>query len=132
MFVGVCRCTLLVAGSQSLKEKRSVIRRVKSVVRERLGVQVAEVAGQDTWQRADLGFAVVATERDGAQGLAEGVLRTIGGIDGGQIAAARIEVVAYGEDWFAQAASEGRAWEEKQSGDGDLSWVPKTWLSEEE
>src|SRR5688500_16344108 len=101
VFVGVCRCTLLVGGSQSLKEKRSVLRRVKAVVRDRLGVQLAEVGGQDTWQRADLGFAVVATEREGAQSLAEGVLRTIAGIDGGQIAAARIEVVAYGEDWFA-------------------------------
>jgi len=132
MFVGVCRFTLIVAGSHSLKEKRVVLRRVKDRVRNQLGVSLAEVAGQDTWQRGDLAFALVANERAHAQSACEGVLRQVGGIEGAQVAAARIEVVPYGEDWYAAAAQTGRAWEEKAGADADLSWVPKEWLQGEE
>ena len=131
MFVGVCRFTLLVTGSHSLKEKRVVLRRVKDRARDK-GVSLTEVAGQDTWQRGDLAFALVAGERDRAQQACEGVLRQIAGIEGAQIAAARIEVVGYGEDWYATAAETGRVWEEKAAGgDGDLSWVPAEWLDGE-
>jgi uncharacterized protein YlxP (DUF503 family) len=130
VFVGVCRFTLLVASSHSLKEKRVVLRRVKDRARER-GVTLAEVGGQDTWQRGDLAFAVVAGERDRAQSACEAVLRQIGGIDGAQIAAARIEVVPFGDDWYASAAETGRVWEEKAGeGGGDQSWVPDEWLKD--
>jgi uncharacterized protein len=132
MFVGVCRFTLLVAGSQSLKDKRVVLRRVKDRIRERLGVTLAEIAGQDTWQRADLAFAVVSRERDHAQAGCEGVLRQVAGIEGAQVAAARSEVLSFGEDWYAAAARTGQAWAEKtgEAGEPDLSWVPAEWLGE--
>ena len=133
MHVGVCRFTLLVAASHSLKEKRVVVRRVKDRVREKLGVTMAEVAGQDTWQRSDLAFAVVSGERDHAQGGCEAVLRQVAGIEGAQVATARVEVLAFGDDWYAAANETGRAWEEKLGGgDNDLSWVPKEWMGDGE
>jgi uncharacterized protein YlxP (DUF503 family) len=48
--------------SQSLKDRRQVVRSLVTVIRERFHVSAAEVGGQDTWQRATLGFAVVASE----------------------------------------------------------------------
>jgi len=45
----------------SLKEKRSVIRPIIDGCRRRFGVAAAEVAYQDRWQRAGLGFSVVAS-----------------------------------------------------------------------
>jgi len=129
--VGVCRFTLLVASSHSLKEKRVVLRRVKDRVRDQLGVTIAEVAGQDAWQRSDLAFAVVSNERDHAERGCEAVLRQVAGIDGAQVAAARTEVLTFGDDWYAAAGESGRAWEEKVGeGATDLSWVPKEWLDE--
>lgn len=129
MHVGVCRFTLLVPGAQSLKEKRVVLRRVKDRVREQLGVTLAEISGHDTWQRSDLAFSVVSRERDHAQGGCDSVLRQVAGIEGAQVAAARVEVLVFGEDWYAQAAQTGRAWEEKAGvGEPDHSWVPKEWL----
>jgi hypothetical protein len=131
VFVGVCRFTLLVASSHSLKEKRVVLRRCKDRVRDKVGVVLAEVGGQDTWQRADLAFALVSGERDHAQTGCEAVLRQVAGIDGAQIAAARIEVLPFGDDWYADAALEGRAWEEKTGeAEADQSWVPAEWLKE--
>jgi uncharacterized protein YlxP (DUF503 family) len=129
MHVGVCRFTLLVTSSHSLKEKRVVLRRVKDRARTE-GVTLAEVGAQDAWQRADLAFALVAGERDRAQSGCDRVLRGVAAIEGAQIAAAKIEVLPFGDDWYANAAETGRAWEEKAAGEGDLSWVPEEWLKD--
>ena len=61
-FVLVIEARVHVAESQSLKSKRQVVRSVKDALRERLGAAVAEVDGQDTWQRATLLCALVGRE----------------------------------------------------------------------
>jgi uncharacterized protein YlxP (DUF503 family) len=53
--------------SHSLKDRRQVVRSVLTVARERFHVSAAEVGHQDTWQRATLGFAIVASEARIAQ-----------------------------------------------------------------
>ena len=45
--------------AHSLKEKRAIIRPILDGARNRFSVAVAEVAYQDKWQRALLGFAAV-------------------------------------------------------------------------
>ncbi len=62
MIVGSLRVTLLIRSSHSLKEKRSVLNRLKDGLRRDFNVSVAEVDGQETWQRADLGIAAVGVE----------------------------------------------------------------------
>ena len=61
-FVCLVEVRLHVAESQSLKSKRQVVRAIKDALRERLGAAVAEVDGQDTWQRATLLCALVGGE----------------------------------------------------------------------
>ena len=51
-----------IPASRSLKDRRQVVRSLLAVTRERFHVSAAEVGGQDTWQRATLGFAVAASE----------------------------------------------------------------------
>jgi uncharacterized protein YlxP (DUF503 family) len=48
--------------ARSLKDRRQVVRSLLDGARHRFGVSAAEVGGQDTWQRASLGFALVASE----------------------------------------------------------------------
>jgi uncharacterized protein len=60
--VGVCRVTLRLAGSHSLKEKRQVIRSLADRLRARYNAAVAEVEEQDSWQTAVLGIAVVSAQ----------------------------------------------------------------------
>jgi uncharacterized protein YlxP (DUF503 family) len=67
MVVGAARVELHVHGSQSLKEKRGVIRSITQRVRNRFNVSVAEVGGQDTWQIAVLGLAVAANQAPAAR-----------------------------------------------------------------
>jgi uncharacterized protein YlxP (DUF503 family) len=46
--------------SQSLKDKRMVLRRIKDRL-QKLNVAVAEVEHQDLWQRAGLGIVAIST-----------------------------------------------------------------------
>ena len=58
-FVCLIEVRLHVADSDSLKSKRKVVRSIKDALRERLGAAVAEIDGQDTWQRSTLLCALV-------------------------------------------------------------------------
>lgn len=71
MIVGAARVELHVHGSSSLKEKRGVVRSITQRVRNRFNVSVAEVGGQDTWQRATLGLAIAANDAPTARRVLE-------------------------------------------------------------
>jgi uncharacterized protein YlxP (DUF503 family) len=62
MIVGVAVVELRVHESQSLKEKRGVVRKIVGRLRHRFNVSVAEVGGQDTWQRAVVGLSWVGND----------------------------------------------------------------------
>jgi uncharacterized protein YlxP (DUF503 family) len=69
MFVGVYRLDLFFPASRSLKAKRSILNSLKSRLGN-LGVSVAEVDGQDLWQRAVLGVAAVSADSTYLEDLA--------------------------------------------------------------
>jgi len=50
-----------VVSSSSLKDKRMVVDRLLDRSRRRFGVAAAELGGHGLWQRAELGFAAVAS-----------------------------------------------------------------------
>ncbi len=62
MHVAAFEVEIRIPTSQSLKDRRQIVRSVLDGARQRFGVSAAEVGGQDTWQRASLGFAIVASE----------------------------------------------------------------------
>ncbi len=62
MIVGVLEVELLLFGASSLKEKRKVLRSLKDRLRHRFNVSMAEIDGQDLWQRATFAFAVVGSD----------------------------------------------------------------------
>lgn len=63
MLVGVCKVELFVPESGSLKDKRFVLTSIKQRIRNKFNVSVAEIDGNDKWQKIFLGFAVVSNER---------------------------------------------------------------------
>jgi uncharacterized protein len=58
--VAALEMELHLASSGSLKDKRAVVRHLVETARRRYGVSASEVAHHDRWQRAGLGFTVVA------------------------------------------------------------------------
>ena len=61
--VGVLTLEIHVEHSQSLKDKRQVVRSLKDRLRERFNVSVAEVDYLDSWQHAAVSVATVANDR---------------------------------------------------------------------
>ena len=74
MIVGAAVVELHVHASQSLKQKRGVVRSVVQRVRNRFNVAVAEIGGQDTWQRAVLGITTTGIDRTQVRGVLTPVL----------------------------------------------------------
>ena len=76
--------------SQSLKDKRMVLRRLK----DRLGafnVAVAEVAHQDLWQRAGLGVVTVASSDEMAEKTMTAVIDEIERLEPGLVTQKQVE-----------------------------------------
>ena len=65
MVVALLSVELHVPGSQSLKEKRMVLRRLKDRLKK-FNVAVSEVEHQDLWQRAALAVVTVSTDQQHA------------------------------------------------------------------
>ena len=63
MVIGVVSWALYVAGAQSLKDKRGVIKSMKDRMHNEFNVSVAETDHHDSWQTAELTACVVAVDR---------------------------------------------------------------------
>jgi uncharacterized protein YlxP (DUF503 family) len=66
MIVGLLTIELFIPGSQSLKEKRMVLRRIKDRVKK-FNIAVSEVEHHDLWQRAGLAVVTVSTDQPHAE-----------------------------------------------------------------
>lgn len=71
--------------SQSLKDKRAVLKSLKDRLHQRFNVSVAETAHQDLWQRAELTASVVSTDRHHAESVLREADRMVAGADGARI-----------------------------------------------
>ena len=129
MYVGVAKISLVIGEAHSLKEKRMILRRIKDRVRERLHVAVNEVGELDTWQRAELGCAVVSADRTKAAALIDEVVRVAMSSGGAQIVAIAKDVTTFEGEPVPFTPIDDR------SGAGDKAqgmddFVPKEWLDE--
>jgi hypothetical protein len=77
VFVLAYEVELHVGTSQSLKDKRQVVKSILDGARRRYGVAAAEIGFQDQWQRALLGFAVVASSAGQATDIIDEVDRFV-------------------------------------------------------
>ena len=98
-----------------------MVRRIKDRTRSRFNLAVTEVGGQDTWQRLEIGFAMVGNEARYVENTLEKVVRFIEGMDVAEIAAEERETLRYGELWEAGAAEIGPA----------EDWVPEAWQQDD-
>lgn len=61
VFVVAMEVDLRIVDAHSLKDKRQVVKPLVEGVRRKFQVAAAETASHDSWQRAQLGFAVVGS-----------------------------------------------------------------------
>ena len=93
MVVGVYTVELFIAESQSLKDKRQVLHSLKDRLKGKFNLSVAEVDGQDLWQKSVLGMACVANEGRHAEQVLEQALNLIKGIPSIEIVRSQLELL---------------------------------------
>lgn len=71
--VGVLTLELRLEDAHSLKDKRQVVKSLKDRLRHKFNVAVAEIDGQDLWQRATVAAVTISPSHD----FAEKVLRSV-------------------------------------------------------
>lgn len=77
MVVGVLTVDLVVADSNSLKDKRQVVKSLLDGIKHRYNVSAAELDGLDTWRRAVIGVACISNHRNAANRVLNRVLADI-------------------------------------------------------
>lgn len=77
MIIGICQVELFIGHSDSLKAKRQVLRSIIERARGRFNISIAEVANQDKWQQATVGFACVSNETTHVHEVLSKVVRFI-------------------------------------------------------
>jgi uncharacterized protein YlxP (DUF503 family) len=63
MIVGVAECECIIYDAHSLKDKRAVLQRILTRLRQRYNLSVAETDYQDVWQRTKIAIAGVSSSK---------------------------------------------------------------------
>jgi uncharacterized protein YlxP (DUF503 family) len=63
MIVGIAVCECIIYDAHSLKEKRAVLQRILTRLKQKFNVSVSEVDHQDVWQRTKIAIVAVTSNR---------------------------------------------------------------------
>ncbi|SCG82970.1 putative protein ylxP ORF5 [Proteiniborus sp. DW1] len=93
MIIGACSVELMIYESNSLKDKRHVIKSIIGKIQSRFNVSIAEVDLNDTWKNSQIGFACVTNDTTHANQIISNVLKFIEGDGRVEIVDHRIEIL---------------------------------------
>jgi hypothetical protein len=92
--VGILILELRLEDSHSLKDKRHVVLGLKERLRGKFNVAVAEIEGQDLWQRAVVAVATVSPDRAYAEKVLRSAEDEAAALLGGGLAGTSLEWLA--------------------------------------
>ncbi|MFQ6067412.1 MAG: DUF503 domain-containing protein [bacterium] len=77
MVIGILELEIKLFSSDSLKDKRRIVKSLIDRIHNNFNVSVSEIRHQDLWQRADLGIALLTTEGKFAQSILSKIVEFI-------------------------------------------------------
>ncbi len=89
--IGVLTLDIFVEDSHSLKDKRHVVQGLKDRLRSKFNVAVAEIDGQDAWQRSVVAAVTVSADHQRAESVLQAVEHEAARILGGMLTGANLE-----------------------------------------
>ena len=96
MVVAVARIEFLLSDIRSLKEKRSVLRRLVDRTQNQFNAAVAEVDSMDEHRSAVIGVAVVSNDRRHANTMIDEIAGFLRGMRDASVTEVRSEVISVG------------------------------------
>lgn len=77
MIVGVAVCECMIYDAHSLKDKRAVLQRILTRLKQKYNVSVSEVGYQDVWQRTKIAICAVTSIRTSTEKELQNALKLI-------------------------------------------------------
>lgn len=77
MIIGTCELKLIIYESNSLKDKRQVIKSLMERIKARFNVSIAEVDLNDSWQTAVIGFGCISNSTNHVRQILTNVVKFI-------------------------------------------------------
>ncbi|MGG1398392.1 DUF503 family protein [Bacillus salipaludis] len=77
MIIGSAVCECIIYDAHSLKDKRSVLQRILTRLRQKFNVSVSEVDFQDAWQRTKIAIVVVTQAKVSTEQELQNALRFV-------------------------------------------------------
>lgn len=77
MIIGLAACECIIYDTHSLKEKRAVLQRILSRLKQKYNASVSEVDFQDLWQRTKIAIVVVSSSRASTEKELQNALKLI-------------------------------------------------------
>ena len=93
VFIAAMRLELSIPHANSLKAKRQVLNSLMDRVRTRFGAAVAEVEGQELWQRSVVGIALVSGDEGHVRDMAAKVAGFVESHWEGEVCALDVEIL---------------------------------------
>ncbi|RDI47414.1 DUF503 domain-containing protein [Falsibacillus pallidus] len=73
--IGYAECECFIFDAHSLKEKRAVLQRVLTRLKQKYNVSVSEVDYQDMWQRTKIAIVTVSSSKEASERELERALK---------------------------------------------------------
>lgn len=89
--IGVLTLEIHVEDAHSLKDKRHVVKGLKDRLRTRFNVAVAEIDGQDTWQRSVIAAVTVSGDHQRAETVLQLAEQEAAHVLGGMLVGSGVE-----------------------------------------
>jgi uncharacterized protein YlxP (DUF503 family) len=93
MIVGTCMLKLNIYESDSLKDKRHIIKSIIGRLQSRFNISIAEVDLNDSWQSSIIGFACVTNDTIHANQVISNVIKFIDNDNRVEIVDSTIEIL---------------------------------------
>jgi len=93
MIIGSCRVKLMLYESNSLKDKRQVIKSIMERLKSRFNISIAEVDLNDSWKTSIIGFACVTNDTNHANQIISNVIKFMDGDNRVEIIEEEIEIL---------------------------------------
>ncbi|MFE8695140.1 DUF503 domain-containing protein [Cytobacillus sp. FJAT-53684] len=77
MIIGLAACECIIYDAHSLKEKRAVLLRILTRLKQKYNISVSEVDFQDVWQRTKIAIVAVSSSRISTEQELQNALRFI-------------------------------------------------------
>jgi uncharacterized protein len=77
MIVGLASCECIIYDAHSLKDKRAVLQRILTRLKQKYNVSVSEVEFQDVWQRTKIAIVTVSSARQATERELQNALQMI-------------------------------------------------------